>query len=225
VKVQTQSGTRKGSAAFIKSPSLSREDSYFIELRERGAEAVIAVNLVDWNAYGVMRQNHFYSHSHHSQIDSPRENIPVNNFCEAFYSSKSHKIHVKPCKMERILTPYVLTETKSVHSEGEETFLTTDRIQIVTCPKKRKAFAEQVFNLANRTEAPVYKIAALKAMEQCFVSYASNNLIERELAEKKYDVYDKLQTLFWRGATPGEQTAAFGRAYTVLANVLEIARR
>ena len=222
MKAQTQSATRRGSSAFIKSPSLSREDSYFIELRERGAEAVVAVNLINWNNYG----SHYlpFQRGKRQLIQPPREEIAINNFCEVFYSNKSHKIHVKPTTLERILTPYILAEVTNSH-KGEEIFLTAGRIHVATSPEKRKAFAEQVFSLANRTEAPIYKIAALKAMEQCFVSYASNNLIEREVAEKKYDVYDKLQTLFWRGATPGEQTAAFGRAYFVLANVLEIGRR
>jgi len=198
--------------------------SVFIELRERGAESVIAKAEFSQEAAirGRRKSHNIYAYAtHFSPYASHgiQGGFKVNDLIEVFLNHKTGSLTAKPCKFVNVITPYRLIP----HSpkNDSEVFLATASVSVVTNIELRRTFAESAYIIANKTKDPVHRISALKAMEQLFVSLTSAGKIDRTTAEKKYEIYLKLSEMIWRG-TPGEQVNAFGRAWVIMAKATGI---
>ena len=191
----------------------------FIELRERGAESCVARVVIDLSKTDHRRRRHGYLFGTFDNSVSVHTNIPPDTFVE-IYTDKSGRLSVKPSKLLNISTPYIFGYGNDIGSN--ELFFSTQRHAIISTIHLRREFTRDVYRIATETDEATYKVCALKAMEQYLVTLISAEKIDLALAEKKYALYDKVQERIWRGSTPGEQIAAFRRAWEILANITDI---
>lgn len=200
--------------------------SVFIEIRERGQDSVVCKSAIELKRQVQRgRPSRFQSRYHGYGLSAPAvaeinviADVRVGDYVEIYVTPKTGILSIRPAKMQNIMTPYVLTYSSNVKPDME-TFFSTQSYAVVATPKRREQFARDTYKLANASDEPIHKISALRAMEQLFITMIANDQIERKLAEKKFAVYDKVQELIWRGGTPGEQTSAFARAWSILGNV------
>lgn len=197
--------------------------SVFIEIRERGHDSVVCKSALTLERH-VKRGRPSRRPTILQSLSEPTRGINVivdvakGDYVEIFRTQATGTLSVRPAKIQNIMTPYVLTLASNVKPE-HETFFATEAYAVVATLARRAQFTQDTFRLADTTQDPMHRISALKAMEQLFIAQIANNTIERAVAVKKYEVYDKLCGLIWHGATPGEQSAAFHRAWDVLAKV------
>ena len=186
--------------------------SVFIEIRERGSDSIICKNDIGVLSHLGIRDKYL----RHRLINFGRDVVNA-NFIEVF-TTKQGIVTFKKCSFPNISTPYIL-QLSAIKSD--EIVLSNGQFFILTNRALRAAFTREVYELA-KLENPIYKVSALAAMEQYFFSLAMNNEIPREIAEKRFDKYDKIKSRIWRGATPGEQLNAFSAAFNLLSTVCNL---
>lgn len=190
--------------------------SVFIEIRERGVTSVVARSLITAGKgkvhFGRSGQTHFGGGG-----------VERESFVECWLPPKESRLSIKLAKLSNVCTPYVLDEAQRVRMNPKlEVMLSSVDYVIYTDLEKRKQFAHDVYAVALASGDAIHKMASLKAMEQLFIAKVSHGEITKEAAEKAYDRYDKLNARIWRGATPGEQSAAFRAAWRALAKATGI---
>lgn len=188
--------------------------SVFIELRERGMDACIArvPRSVTLTPTGRGR---------HAARDIRLVSVwsGITDFVDCFVYKGT--LTLKPSSMKKnISTPYIV-RTGAPHA-GAESFFATSELSIVTTLPLRKQFALDCYTLATTTAEPLYKVSALKALEQLFFAMALNGEISESAAEKQYDRYEKISARIWRGQTPAEQLTSFQIAFKLLAKATGI---
>lgn len=206
--------------------------SVFIEIRERGQDSVVCKSAITLERHvkrGRPRhRSNPLSHFGYQTEDSDSmcginiiADITKGDYIEIYRTDKTGILSVRPAKIQNIMTPYVFAHATATKPE-HEVFFSTEQFAVVATINRRQQFTRDVYALAESTKEPMHRISALKAMEQLFIGMVANSQIERTLALKKFEVYEKLSGLIWHGGTAGEQVAAFHRAWEVLANVTRV---
>lgn len=197
--------------------------SVFIELRERGAEGVIALNepggfqavarprgRPSRHSYNAFAQNFGYN----PRAINVWNGVEINTYVEMFFLKESG-LNVKPCKLKNVATPYYVINKKP-HAQ-QDVFMTMEGYSVVTDLARRQTFTRQIYDLAQETRNPMYLLSALECLKVLFFQMARNGKIPLETAEKSYDKYDKIAARLFRGQTQAEQLTSFNLAFQLLA--------
>lgn len=209
--------------------------SVFIEIRERGQDSVVCKSAITLERHVRRGRPRHTAYSRHGRFVNslvPMEDdnmrginiiadVAKGDYVEIYRTEKTGTLSVRPAKIQNITTPYVLTIASNVKPE-HEVFFSTEHYAVVATINRRQQFTRDVYALAERTQEPMHRISALKAMEQLFIGMYANKQIDEALGLKKFEIYEKLSGLIWHGGTAGEQVAAFHRAWEVLANVTRV---
>lgn len=197
--------------------------SVYIELRERGADGVIALN-APANLTPISRPRGRPSRHSASQFAQSAgynqkalnvwSGVTPGEYVEMFFLKESG-LNVKPCKLKNVATPYYIRQGKPTASE--DVFLTMEAYSVVTTLPLRQQFTKQVYDLAQETQNPMYLLSALECLKTLFFQLARNGAIPMQQAELTYDKYDKVAARIFRGQTPAEQLTSFTLAFRMLA--------
>src|SRR6267378_5948502 len=138
--------------------------SVFIEVREFGAEAVLARSAIQIprtiQPRGRRPSHRAYSDPFSMQAKShvlALTDIAIGDFCEIYFTKDG--LHVKRTNMSNISTPYVV---KNKVEQGEFSMISVPNFAVATSYDLRKQFTQDVYTLAQASDNAMYKVAALR---------------------------------------------------------------